>query len=201
MMMTGPGRGRRRRGRRGQRSRQEEQNQEQQQRSAPQSGQDDGASDARSGAPERPARAARSPRDGDSAQQGERQGQSGGRKRSRGKRRANRRPAVGPMPTEVLRKEVRDVRQTGTIVLRRLDDFETQDGMTFGCPMLARTRLGMPFAQGRRVPRCSMGWALHNEEEASLCMRTPNLLDCWKEHPENEAALRASADDEESAAD
>lgn len=195
-MMTGPSRGRRRRGRRGQRSRQEDQNQEQQ-GAVQQQDQEAARSDARSNEPDRPVREARSQRDGDSGQSGERPG--GGRKRTRGKRRTNRRPAIGPMPTEVLRKEVRGVRPTGTIILRNLDDFATPDGMTFGCPMLARTRLGMPFAEGRRVPRCSMGWALHNEEEALLCMRTPDLLDCWKAHPENEAALRASSEEENAA--
>jgi hypothetical protein len=44
-----------------------------------------------------------------------------------------------------------------------------------------------------------MGWAVHNEEEASFCMRTPDLIDCWKEHPEREAALRASQETENAA--
>jgi hypothetical protein len=66
--------------------------------------------------------------------------------------------------------------------------------------MLTRTRIAMPFANGQRSPRCSMGWAIHGEEEASMCMRTPNRHECWKEHPEREAALRASSS-EDAAAD
>lgn len=104
------------------------------------------------------------------------------------------------MPTEVLKEDVRDLEPRGTIVLRNLDDVATPDGLTFGCPMLTRTQLGMPFAQGQRAPRCSMGWAVHNEEEAALCMRTPDRVDCWKENPEREAQLRATVP-EDSAAD
>lgn len=192
-MMAGPGRSRRRRGRRGQRPRQEEQQQKPQ--DSRQDAQPDAAPD------EKPAsgEGSRRRRDGGQRDQGDHPKASSGRKRSRSKRRSTRRPSIGPMPTEVLREEVRDVPTTGEVMLRELDDFTTPDGMTFGCPMLTRTSLGMPFAEGRAVPRCSMGWALHSEDEASLCMRTPDLLDCWKEHPENEAALRASSDEENAA--
>ncbi|HYH11781.1 MAG TPA: hypothetical protein VD789_05430 [Thermomicrobiales bacterium] len=195
-MMTGPSRNRRRRGRRGQRSRPEEpQGNEQasQEEQAP-------AHQVRMEEPRREERQARDSRRGrDAAQdQGDRAG-GVGRKRTRGKRRPTRRPVINAMPTEVLKEDVRDIRPAGTIILRKVGELETSDGMTFGCPMLTRTRLGMPFAQGQRVPRCSMGWALHNEEEALLCMRTPNLRDCWQAHPEREVALRATGEEENAA--
>jgi hypothetical protein len=104
------------------------------------------------------------------------------------------------MPAEVLKDSARTVPLADPAASRTLDEFSTPGGMEFGCPMLTRTRIGLPFAGGRHVPRCSMGWALHGESEALLCMRTPDLLDCWKEHPEREAELRAS-DATESAAD
>jgi hypothetical protein len=100
----------------------------------------------------------------------------------------------------VLKDSARPVAAQESIVTRTLDEFSVPSGMTFGCPMLSRTRIGMPFAGGNRVARCSMGWALHGEPEALLCMRTPDLLDCWKEHPEKEAELRAT-DEAEHAAD
>lgn len=122
------------------------------------------------------------------------------RRRARSKRRPNRRPIVEYMPTEVLKREVRHISPSGFIILRQVSELATGDGITLGCPMLTRTRLGMPFANGHRAPRCAMGWALHSEEEAALCMRTPDRHDCWKEHPERELRLRATMS-EESAAD
>jgi hypothetical protein len=145
----------------------------------------------------RPPREARG-QDGGEDPQGGREGS--GRKRSRSRRRTTRRPAIGPMPMEVLKHSARSAPVAEPVAARTLDEFSDPTGMTFGCPMLSRTRIGMPFAGGNRVPRCSMGWALHGESEALLCMRTPDLLDCWKEHPEKEAELRA-ADEAEHAAD
>lgn len=189
--MTGQSRNRRRRGRRGPRPQQDAPQQEQQEvREAVEMSpvmRDDGPRPE-----ERPVREARGPRDAD--------GQGGAnRRRPRGRRRPSRRPDVGPMPTEVLKRGVRDLPPTGPIVLRQVDEITTNEGITFGCPMLTRTRIGVPWAGGQRAPRCSMGWALHNEEEASFCMRTPDLLDCWKEHPERETALRASQETENAA--
>lgn len=54
----------------------------------------------------------------------------------------------------------------------------------FGCPMLTRTRLALPFRGGQHVPRCSMGWAVHDEDEVLFCMHTPERKLCWKENPE-----------------
>ncbi len=190
MTTAGPGRNRRRRGRRGQRGRPETPQQEQQ--ATP--GQQEADTKPRQVAPT----VAQQPTDGPSSGSEDSQGdrRSSTRKRSRGRRgRTTRRPTLDAIPTIVLKEHVRNIPVTGTMVTRSLDDAAATTGMTFGCPMLTRTRLGMPFTNGVRMPRCSMGWAVHNEEEASFCMRTPDLLDCWKLHPEREAALRASDED------
>jgi hypothetical protein len=144
-----------------------------------------------------PAREARDP----GASNDQPNGREGGaRKRSRNRRRNTRRPTIGPMPTGVLKDSVRPAPATEPLATRTLDEFTTPVGMTFGCPMLTRTRIGMPFDGGHHVPRCAMGWSLHGESEALFCMRTPDMLDCWKEHPEKEAELRG-ADEAENAAD
>lgn len=190
-MMTGPSRPRRRRGRRGgQRAQQEQPEQFVESASPP-------VEEARveptgDGGAAQPARESRG-RTGEEDQQG-------GRKRSRSRRRTTRRPTIEPMPMEVLKEAPRTAPAREPLAARTLDEFSDPTGLTFGCPMLSRTRLGMPFSGGHRVPRCSMGWALHGESEALLCMRTPDLLDCWKEHPEKEAELRAT-DEAEHAAD
>lgn len=190
-MMTGPpSRSRRRRGRRGgQRAQQEQSQQPVDGASSPTKGRGDAGES-------RPRRESRGPAAADE-QQGGREG--GGRKRSRNRRRGTRRPTIGPMPMEVLKNSVRNAPSAEKPAARTLDEFSVPGGMTFGCPMLTRTRLGMPFAGGNHVPRCSMGWALHGESEALLCMRTPDLLDCWKEHPEKEAELRGESDAENAA--
>ncbi len=191
-MMTGPSRPRRRRGRRGgQRAHQEQPQQPVESVTPPAQEHRESPSD--DGDESRPRREARGGSNGEDQQ-------GGGRKRTRNRRRATRRPTIGPMPTEVLKDSARTVPAHEPQATRTLDEFTVPAGMTFGCPMLSRTRLGMPFAGGNRVARCSMGWALHGESEALLCMRTPDLLDCWKEHPEKEAELRAT-DEAENAAD
>jgi hypothetical protein len=59
----------------------------------------------------------------------------------------------------------------------------------FGCPMLTRTRLTLPFRSHQQVPRCSVGWAVHDEDEVLFCMNTPSRNLCWKENPEQLEAL------------
>lgn len=59
----------------------------------------------------------------------------------------------------------------------------------FGCPMLTRTRLALPFRGNQNAPRCSMGWAVHDEDEVLFCMHTPSRNLCWKENPEQLEAL------------
>lgn len=196
-MMTGPSRPRRRRGRRGgQRAQQPDQVQQSAEEAvAPERRPE--REQPRDAAEPRPVREARD-RAASDDQQGAREG--GGRKRARSRRRNTRRPTIGPMPTEVLKDSVRPAPAAEPLATRTLDEFTTPTGMTFGCPMLTRTRIGMPFDGGHHVPRCAMGWALHGESEALFCMRTPDMLDCWKAHPEKEAELRG-ADEAENAAD
>lgn len=74
-------------------------------------------------------------------------------------------------------------------MLRRIDDLPPDQEPQTGCPMLTRTKLGLPTHGGYTVPRCSLAWALHNEHEATMCMLTPDLTDCWKVHPERKAAV------------
>jgi hypothetical protein len=54
----------------------------------------------------------------------------------------------------------------------------------YGCPMLMRTRLYLSPDGSRSMPRCALGWALHNELEAARCAATDVMTDCWKVHPE-----------------
>lgn len=62
-------------------------------------------------------------------------------------------------------------------------DPENTTEPTIGCPMLTRTRLKIPFRGNQRLPRCSVGWAVHDEDEVLLCMNTPTVALCWKENP------------------
>lgn len=196
--MTGPPRNRRKRGRRGPRQHPDGQRGQDPNQQARQE------QDA-SVAPAQPSQRARpNARRDDGGQQPERpERQAGGaRKRSRGNRRSNQRPAIGPMPTEVLKEPFREAQPTRRMERLQLDDVfaSNGDGVQFGCPMLTRTRLALPFAGNRRSPRCSMGWALHAEQEVAMCLRTPDLLDCWKLDSQREERLRAELN-EESAAD
>lgn len=125
------------------------------------------------------------------------------RKRTRARRRPNRQPTVfGPMPSEVLKAPFRRARPTREMARLQLDSLlaSEENGLRFGCPMLTRTRLSLPSSGNLPSPRCSMGWALHSEDEVALCLRTPDLLDCWKLDAQREDRLRAELD-EESAAD
>ncbi len=72
--------------------------------------------------------------------------------------------------------------------LRVIDAEDTSEPI-IGCPMLTRTRLGIPFRGGQRVARCSVGWSVHDEDEVLFCMHTPTAAQCWKEHPEQVEVL------------
>lgn len=72
--------------------------------------------------------------------------------------------------------------------LRKIDPMDNSEPIV-GCPMLTRTRMGIPFRGGNRVARCSVGWSIHDEDEVLLCMHTPTAAECWKEHPEYLEAL------------
>lgn len=67
--------------------------------------------------------------------------------------------------------------------MRKIDPEDTSEPI-IGCPMFTRTRLEIPFRGNQRLPRCSVGWAIHDEDEVLFCMHTPSAAQCWKEHPE-----------------
>lgn len=88
------------------------------------------------------------------------------------------------MPTQVLRDDARAARPIQPMRKRPIGEEDDTSEPIFGCPMLTRTRLGIPFRGGQNAPRCSMGWAVHDEDEVLFCMHTPTRNQCWKEHPE-----------------
>lgn len=91
-------------------------------------------------------------------------------------------------PTEVVRATAPQLAPLQPMRLRKIDPNDTSEPI-IGCPMLTRTRLGIPFRGDQRVARCSVGWAIHDEDEVMLCMHTPTAAQCWKEHPEHLEAL------------
>ncbi len=73
-----------------------------------------------------------------------------------------------------------------------LEEEQTAEPGRFGCPMLVRAHCG-PLRGGREpVFRCSLGWALHGEEDVSRCRATDAVPDCWKVHPERFPAVAES---------
>lgn len=139
-------------------------------------------------------------------QQQGRQRDDGGRG---GRRRSPRRHAAEPATGEVLRQNAQPEVPVQPMRKRPIADPSETSEPVFGCPMLTRTRLGMPFLGGRNMPRCSMGWAVHDEDEVLLCMNTPARDQCWKENPEFlqelivklRPQIEAELNDDESAAD
>lgn len=108
-----------------------------------------------------------------------------GEKSGRGRRRGNRRPRPADAGTgEVLRGGGERMAPVQPMRKRPLSAEGDTSEPEFGCPMLTRTRLGLPFRGGQNVPRCSMGWAVHDEDEVLFCMHTPARELCWKENPE-----------------
>lgn len=97
-------------------------------------------------------------------------------------------PDVNDGPAEVVRARAPQIAPLQPMRLREIDETDTSEP-TIGCPMLSRTRIGIPFRGGQRVARCSKGWAIHDEDEVLLCMHTPTAAQCWKEHPEHLEAL------------
>lgn len=49
----------------------------------------------------------------------------------------------------------------------------------FGCPMLVRGHDPRGFGHGP-IRRCSLGWSIHNLDEADRCYAVTTLTDCWK---------------------
>lgn len=102
------------------------------------------------------------------------------------KRRNNpRRSAIPDMnaPAEVVRNNAPKIAPLQPMRLRKIDPDDNSEPIV-GCPMLTRTRLEIPFRGNQRVARCSVGWAVHDEDEVMLCMHTPSAAQCWKENPE-----------------
>lgn len=85
--------------------------------------------------------------------------------------------------TDVVRNNAPRIAPLQPMRLRKIDPEDTSEPI-IGCPMLTRTRLSIPFRGNQRVPRCSAGWSIHDEDEVLFCMHTPTAAQCWKEHPE-----------------
>lgn len=62
----------------------------------------------------------------------------------------------------------------------------------FGCPMLVRAHCGPLRGRADPVYRCSLGWALHGEDEVARCRATDAVPDCWKANPERLEALESA---------
>lgn len=82
-----------------------------------------------------------------------------------------------------------------------MPDEEPTGELHTGCPMLTRTKMALRGLDDRRVPRCSLAWAIHSEAEMAFCLLTEDLADCWKAHPERVPALESLIAGEASAAD
>lgn len=54
----------------------------------------------------------------------------------------------------------------------------------YGCPMLVRAHCGRLRGGTDPLYRCSLGWALHGEDDVMRCRVTDVVTDCWKVHPE-----------------
>jgi len=104
------------------------------------------------------------------------------------------------MANQVLKPRAPVTGSRAPVVRRRLDQISGPEGPVLGCPMLTRTRIGLPVTGANPAPRCSLAWALHSETEASYCMETPDLTQCWKVHPERLDEIRARLE-ERAAAD
>lgn len=117
------------------------------------------------------------------------------------RRRQQRAPQPEGMPQGILKPRAPVTLTQRPIEKRRVDQFVDENGPLFGCPMLTRTRIGLPVAGNHHAPRCSLGWALHSEDEALLCMYTEDVPACWKAHPENLERIRAKLLERETAAD
>ncbi len=127
----------------------------------------------------------------------------GGDPASRQRRRQpRRRPSPIPVASEVVVKENVPIPvPLRPMSMRKISELGDGEHLNLGCPMLTRTRLALHASDGLRAGRCSLGWAVHGEDEVVLCLHTPNLLDCWKVHPERIAMIEAELDGDATAAD
>lgn len=127
----------------------------------------------------------------------------GGDPASRQRRRQpRRRPSPIPVASEVVVKESVPIPvPLRPMSMRKISELGNGEHLNLGCPMLTRTRLALHASDGLRAGRCSLGWAVHGEDEVVLCLHTPNLLDCWKVHPERIAMIEAELNRDATAAD
>lgn len=116
------------------------------------------------------------------------------------RRRSQQRATFGPMPTEVLKRGLTVGAPRFPLQLRPVTGLVGAEGGNYGCPMLNRNATALPLTGNQQPPRCSLGWALHDEDEARLCMYTPDLTQCWKAHPEHIETLRERMEADEGAA-
>lgn len=101
------------------------------------------------------------------------------------RRRQPPRQAVGPMPMEVLKRGVQIREPEFELQLRPVGRMVDPTASNFGCPMLNRNQVALPTSGNLRGPRCALGWSIHDQDEALLCIHTAEMADCWKAHPEN----------------
>ncbi len=117
--------------------------------------------------------------------------QAGRGQQGRGRRRTQRRSPVLPVQGEVLKPNAPVTPAAAPPATYELAEHQQNGEPVFGCPMMTRTKLGLPFTGGNHAPRCSLGWAIHSETEAAYCLETPDLVQCWKSHPERLDEIRA----------
>jgi hypothetical protein len=60
------------------------------------------------------------------------------------------------------------------------DSAPEAESIRFGCSMLSRVRLRLSNPNALSTMRCSLGFALHSDEEIALCMGVESPADCWK---------------------
>lgn len=103
------------------------------------------------------------------------------------------------MPHQVLKNRAPITGSSGPVHKRNLEDISGPDGPKLGCPMLTRTKIGLPVTGGQPAPRCSLAWAIHSETEAAYCMETHDLTLCWKAHPERLDEIKTRLDEQRAA--
>jgi hypothetical protein len=57
------------------------------------------------------------------------------------------------------------------------------DSIQFGCSMLSRIRLQPRRSGSLAVIRCSLGYALHGDEDVAKCLAVEGPSSCWKAIP------------------
>lgn len=79
------------------------------------------------------------------------------------------------------------------------DSAPEAESIRFGCSMLSRIRLRPEDPDALATMRCSLGFALHSDEEIERCMGVEGPADCWKSsqswrvHPDETPAARPQA--------